>query len=188
MTDIRCMFKDETGQDLEYFFSEFDQTPIGVASLAQVHRAVLRDNQQEVAVKLQHPSLREFSAIDLDTTRFAFRLIKRFFPEFSLTWLSEEMDISLPQELNFTIEGKNAMVTRSHFEHVPGTSLYVPEVIWAKPRILVMEFIRGRRVDDLTYLKRHGINRNEVSAELARAFNEMIFFAPALHCDPHGGI
>ena len=181
------MFKNDTGKDLDEIFSEFDEKPIGVASLAQVHRAVLRDTGREVAIKFQHPSLREFSSIDLDTTRFSFQLIKRFFPEFSLTWLSDEMDLSLPQELDFEIEGFNATRTRNHFQTIKGSSMYVPEVIWAQPRILVMEFINGRRVDDLAYLAKHNIDRNQVSAELARCFNEMIFFAPALHCDPHGG-
>lgn len=187
LASLRQMFKDDTGHQLEDIFSEFDDTPIGVASLAQVHRAVLRDTGREVAIKFQHPALREFVEVDLDTTRFSFQMIKRFFPEFSLTWLSDEMDISLPQELNFVIEGDNAMMTRKHFQNIKGTSMYIPEVIWAQPRILVMEFIRGKRVDDLAYLDKHKINRDDVSAELARSFNEMMFFAPALHCDPHGG-
>ncbi|ORY83060.1 ABC1 family protein-like protein [Protomyces lactucae-debilis] len=184
---LREMFLLDTGKHLDDVFSAFDPDPLGVASLAQVHRATLRSTGREVAIKFQHPSLREFCKVDLDTTRFCFQLIKRIFPDFSLTWLSDEMDISLPQELNFTIEGENAVLTRRHFQSIRGSSLYVPQVIWAEPRILVLEYIQGRRVDDLAYLAQHGIDRNEVSAELARAFNEMIFFAPALHCDPHGG-
>ncbi|CCG83284.1 putative Ubiquinone biosynthesis protein [Taphrina deformans PYCC 5710] len=187
LESLKTMFRQDTGYALEDIFSEFDDIPIGVASLAQVHRAVLRDTGREVAIKFQHPALREFCEVDLDTTRFSFQLIKRFFPDFSLTWLSEEMDISLPQELNFVVEGENAMATRRHFQAIKGSSMYVPEVVWAQPRILVMEFIRGKRVDDLAYLEKHNIDRNDVSAELARSFNEMIFFAPALHCDPHGG-
>jgi aarF domain-containing kinase len=60
--------------------------------------------------------------------------------------------------------------------------------MWAKERIIVMEFISGRRPDDLEYLDANGINRDEVSAALAHIFNEMIFGDGApLHCDPHGG-
>lgn len=51
-----------------------------------------------------------------------------------------------------------------------------------------MEFISGRRPDDLEFLDRNGIDRDEVSATLAHIFNEMIFGDNApLHCDPHGG-
>jgi aarF domain-containing kinase len=61
-------------------------------------------------------------------------------------------------------------------------------VIWAQKRILVMDFITGHRPDDLEYLDSNHIDRDEVSAALARIFNEMIFGNGApLHCDPHGG-
>lgn len=61
-------------------------------------------------------------------------------------------------------------------------------VIWSKKRILVMEFLSGRRPDDLEYLDANNIDRDEVSAALAHVFNEMIFGDGApLHCDPHGG-
>lgn len=61
-------------------------------------------------------------------------------------------------------------------------------MIWAKKRILVMEFLSGHRPDDLEYLDSNRIDRDEVSAALAHVFNEMIFSDGApLHCDPHGG-
>ena len=51
-----------------------------------------------------------------------------------------------------------------------------------------MDYIAGRRPDDLVYLDEEGIDRDEVSAALSRIFNEMIFGNGApLHCDPHGG-
>lgn len=51
-----------------------------------------------------------------------------------------------------------------------------------------MEFISGRRPDDLEFLDSNNIDRDEVSATLAHIFNEMIFGDNApLHCDPHGG-
>lgn len=60
--------------------------------------------------------------------------------------------------------------------------------MWAKKRILVMDYITGHRPDDLDFLDRNGIDRDEVSAALAHIFNEMIFGDDApLHCDPHGG-
>ena len=61
-------------------------------------------------------------------------------------------------------------------------------VLWAKKRILVMEYISGHRPDDLEFLDTNNIDRDEVSAALSRIFNEMIFGDNApLHCDPHGG-
>ncbi|KAJ4358019.1 uncharacterized protein N0V89_002598 [Didymosphaeria variabile] len=185
---IKDMVLQDEGTDLSDFFSEFEELPIGAASLAQVHRAVVRETGQKVAVKVQHPALDEWAKLDLALTRFTFETLKYWFPEYDLTWLSEEMDKSLPQELDFRQEGQNAIRAREYFAHVRDAPVIIPSVIWAKRRILVMDYVSGHRPDDLEYLDSHGIDRDEVSAALARIFNEMIFGTNApLHCDPHGG-
>ena len=183
------MVKNDTGISISEHFSSFDPVPIGAASLAQVHKAVLRETGQEVAVKVQHPALDTWSQLDIALTRFTFATVKRFFPDYDLTWLSEELETSLPQELDFEREGANARRLRGYFGRISnGPPLVVPDVIWARRRILVMEFITGRRIDDLAYLDANGIDRDDVSAALAYTFNEMIFGADApLHCDPHAG-
>ncbi|KUJ12011.1 ABC1 family protein-like protein [Mollisia scopiformis] len=185
---IEAMFKQDTGEEISNYFSEFEPEPIGAASLAQVHLATVKETGQRVAVKVQHPSLQEWATLDLALTRFTFSTLKRFFPEYDLEWLSKEMEYSLPQELDFVLEGENALRAKEYFSHIPELPLVIPDVIWAKKRILVMENVSGHRPDDLEFLDANGIDRDEVSAALARIFNEMIFGTDApLHCDPHGG-
>ncbi|KAF2127049.1 ABC1 kinase family protein [Dothidotthia symphoricarpi CBS 119687] len=185
---IEAMVLRDTGRHLTDFFSEFEQLPIGAASLAQVHRATIRETGQKVAVKVQHPALDEWAKLDLALTSFSFATLKRWFPEYDLTWLSEEMEHSLPQELDFEREGENATRARDYFSHIRDAPVTIPQVLWAKRRIIVMEYVSGHRPDDLAYLDAQGIDRDEVSAALARVFNEMIFGRNApLHCDPHGG-
>ena len=184
---IAEMVLKDTGSPIEDHFEEFEREPIGAASLAQVHIATLKGTRRKVAVKVQHPALEEWVPLDLTLTRFTFTTLKRFFPEYDLEWLSSEMEASLPQELDFALEGKNALRTRNYFMGLPNLPLVVPDVVWGKRRILVMENVSGRRTDDLEYLDSNGIDRDEVSASLARVFNEMIFGDTPLHCDPHGG-
>ncbi|KAH8693147.1 putative ubiquinone biosynthesis protein [Talaromyces proteolyticus] len=185
---IQAMFLADTGQDVNELFSSFEPSPIGAASLAQVHIATLKETGQKVAVKVQHPTLAEWVPLDLALTRLTFSTLKRFFPEYDLEWLSREMDLSLPLELNFRHEAENATRTREYFKGHSKSPLVIPEVMWAKERILVMEFISGHRPDDLEFLDSNGIDRDEVSAAFAHIFNEMIFGDNApLHCDPHGG-
>ncbi|KAN0108216.1 ABC1 family protein-like protein [Hyaloscypha variabilis] len=185
---IEAMFEKDTGEQLSDYFSQFEHQPIGAASLAQVHLATVKESGQKVAVKVQHPTLAEWAGLDLALTRFTFSTLKRFFPEYDLEWLSSEMEYSLPQELDFALEGQNALRAKEYFSHIPELPLVVPDVIWAKKRILVMENVSGHRPDDLEFLDANGIDRDEVSAALARIFNEMIFGTNApLHCDPHGG-
>ncbi|GAO14690.1 uncharacterized protein UV8b_04625 [Ustilaginoidea virens] len=185
---IEEMFRKDTNEDLWDTFSDFSDEPIGAASLAQVHLATLKGSDRRVAVKVQHPDLEAFAPLDLALTKYTFSTLKRFFPEYDLEWLSSEMEVSLPKELDFEQEAANARRMKAHFAKIPELPLVIPEVVWAKKRIIVMACESGARPDDLEYLDRNGIDRDEVSATLARIFNEMIFGDGApLHCDPHGG-
>ncbi|OAL36927.1 hypothetical protein AYO20_03696 [Fonsecaea nubica] len=185
---IEEMYLRDTGHRIEDHFDDFTREPIGAASLAQVHLAVMKETGQRVAVKVQHPSLEEWVPLDLALTRFTFRTLKRAFPDYDLEWLSNEMDFSLPQELDFRLEGQNAMYAKQYFERHTSFPLVIPQVISANKRILVMDYVMGARVDNLPYFKEHNISRAEVSATLARIFNVMIFSKGApLHCDPHAG-
>ncbi|KAK5632133.1 hypothetical protein RRF57_007847 [Xylaria bambusicola] len=185
---IEEMFRRDTGEELQDYFSDFAREPIGAASLAQVHLATVKESGQRVAVKVQHPGLAQWAPLDMALTKFTFSMLKRFFPEYDLEWLSSEMEASLPQELDFQLEAANATRTKEHFQKLPELPLVIPEVLWAKKRILVMANESGKRLDDLDYLDSSGIDRDEVSATLAHIFNEMIFGKNApLHCDPHGG-
>ncbi|KAK4610812.1 ABC1 family protein MCP2 [Fulvia fulva] len=187
-SSINEMVHKDTGKYLEEYFSEFAAEPIGAASLAQVHIARLKDSDEKVAVKVQHPSLDEWAALDMEVTKFTFRTLRYWFPEYDLTWLSDEVEASLPKELDFREECRNAIRCKEYFSHIKGTPLVVPEVYQADRRFLVMEYITGHRPDDLEYLDANGISRDEVAAALSRIFNEMIFGDGApLHCDPHGG-
>ena len=184
---VAAMVLKDTGSTLDEHFDHFSKTPIGAASLAQVHLATLKGTGQKVAVKLQHPALEEWVPLDLFLTRTTFTIVKFFFPEYDLEWLSNEMESSLPQELDFVLEGRNATCTKEYFSKIRDSPLVVPHVIRSMRRILIMEYVYGHRTDDLGYLDSNDIDRDEVSAALAHIFNEMIFGETPLHCDPHGG-
>ncbi|KAK9447040.1 ABC1 family-domain-containing protein [Limtongia smithiae] len=186
---ITAMFEKDTGMKLDDVFSDFNPEPLGTASLAQVHVAVLRETGERVAVKFQHPALAEFIPLDLKLTKMVFAAIDRFFPDYPMMWLYNELDQSIFVELDFTTEAENAIRTRNYFRNMKKlTALRVPQVIWAKPRILVMEYITGARPDDLKFLDTHGISRDRVSICLSHIFNTMIFTPGVLvHCDPHAG-
>lgn len=57
LPELQQLFLSDVGAPLSTFFSSFDPEPIGVASLAQVHRATDRETGKAVAVKIMHPDL-----------------------------------------------------------------------------------------------------------------------------------
>ncbi|KAJ1815211.1 hypothetical protein LPJ75_002450, partial [Coemansia sp. RSA 2598] len=185
--ELDMVIQTDLGKSISELFSEFDPEPIGVASLAQVHRAVLRSNGQEVAVKVQHPMVRTYSDIDIATMSVMFEFVHSVFPEFQFMWLGSEMRESLPRELDFNTDKKNAEQVEWDFSTHPDIPLTVPRMLQATDRVLIMEFVHGQRCDDLSYLRNHGISPAAVSREIGRVFAEMIFVHGFLHCDPHPG-
>ncbi|KAJ2799616.1 hypothetical protein H4R20_004366 [Coemansia guatemalensis] len=185
--EVNAVIEADLGEPIEQLFSSFDLEPIGVASLAQVHRAVLRDTGEEVAVKVQHPTVRKYSDIDIATVSVMFEFIHSVFPNFKFMWLSTEMKSSLPRELDFRNDKVNAEQVVWNFSVRPDIPLAVPKMIRATERVLVMEYVHGRRCDDLAYLRQHAIDPAQVSRAIGRAFAEMTYIHGFLHCDPHPG-
>ncbi|KAG1802852.1 ABC1 family-domain-containing protein [Suillus plorans] len=183
---IAALFLSDMGQTIGELFDDFDPIPIGVASLAQVHVGHHKASGRKVAVKVQHPHLVEFFNIDINMVQSTLGWIKYWFPEFEFTWLGEEMRENLPREMDFVHEARNTARVVADFENIK-TSLYIPEVISANKRVLIMEYIQGGRVDDLAYLSQHNIDRNKVALELTRIFNRMVFMNGWFHADPHPG-
>ncbi|KAH7909330.1 ABC1-domain-containing protein [Hygrophoropsis aurantiaca] len=184
--DVKALFLSDMGKPIEELFDDFNPVPIGVASLAQVHVGRHRQSGKEVAVKLQHPHLAEFCDIDMEMVEITLGWIKYWFPEFEFTWLAEEMRENLPKEMDFIHEARNAERAIGDFRDI-STSLYIPEVVSATKRVLIMEYIQGARVDDLAYLADKNIDRNKVALELTRIFNQMVFVNGWFHADPHPG-
>ncbi|CCK71931.1 Cqd2p KNAG_0I01420 [Huiozyma naganishii CBS 8797] len=189
LEDIQEMIAEDMGSQFAELFEDVNPKPIGVASLAQVYVGKLRATGQEVAIKCQHPSLKEFVPLDVLLTRTVFEMLDIVFPEYPLTWLGDELQSSIYEELDFTKEAENAVATAKYFDKFTGlTALRIPKVIQANNRVLIMEYIAGKRLDDLDYLKQNRISPSEVSSCLSHIFNNMIFTPNVgLHCDPHGG-
>ncbi|KAK0566241.1 hypothetical protein OC844_000844 [Tilletia horrida] len=195
LQEFEPTFLAETGMTFAEAFEFIDPKPVGVASLAQVHRAIERrkpgapqdEQPMELAIKMLHPKVEKFSAIDMKTVNVLVGVVKRIFPEFEFTWLAEEMNTNLPLELDFRHEASNALRAKADFAQYKVTSCYVPAVRWAHKRNMAIEFIHGRRPDDLAYLAKHNIDRNRVSQELSRIFAQMVYIHGFFHADPHGG-
>ena len=186
---INQMFIDDTGKSINETFVEFNKKPIGVASLAQVYIGTLRSTGEKVAIKCQHPELKEFIPVDVILTKTVFSLMDKVFPEYPLMWLGDELQSSIYTELDFTKEAENAINTQNYFKKfIKLTALKVPNVIEAHHRILIMEYVKGERLDNVQYIDDNHISRADVSCCLSHIFNNMIFTPNVgLHCDPHGG-
>lgn len=160
--------------------------PLGVASLAQVHKAVLK-NGDIVAIKIQHPRLLEESEGDIKLIKIATKIASRLFPDFKYEWLGEQFELNLPTELDFLNEGRNSEKLNRLLNG--NKKIIVPKIYWdlSSKNLLVMTFESGGSIEDEEYLRENNINVREISYLLSKAFNEQIFKHGFVHADPHSG-
>ncbi|XP_024865240.1 aarF domain-containing protein kinase 1 isoform X2 [Kryptolebias marmoratus] len=186
MEEIQQVIREDLGKELSELFVSFEEKPQGAASLAQVHKAVLHDGKT-VAVKVQHPKVQRQSSKDIMVMEVLVKAVHWLFPDFAFMWLVEEAKKNMPLELDFVNEGRNAERVADMLSHFP--FLKVPIIHWdlSTKRILTMEFVEGGQVNDREYMKKHGIDVNEISENLGKMYSEMIFVHGFVHCDPHPG-
>jgi aarF domain-containing kinase len=183
---VREHVERELGRTLEEMFVEFDETPVASASLAQVHRAVLKDGRV-CAVKVQYPGIEHIVDIDLANMSFFIRVLNKLDRTMDYRFVAEEMRKHIPLELDFINEGHNAERVAKDFADVH--DIVVPNIYWdyCSRRVLTMEYIDGVKITDYEGMKRIGVSTTDVAKILVFAFSEMIIKNGFFHADPHPG-
>lgn len=184
---IKSSIESTFGKNLDEIFSEFSEKPISSASIAQVHEARLKSNGQKVAVKVQHPWLKEEVHIDTKMVELFVKTGNYLFKDFQYNWLVDDLKQNLPQELDFRIEARNGQVMKDLFKGQK--QIKVPDVYqeYSSSKILTMEFVSGCNVDDLAGIKKEGLQPSDVSYLLGDCFSQQIFKHGIVHADPHSG-
>ncbi|HEX2739168.1 MAG TPA: AarF/UbiB family protein [Rubrobacter sp.] len=183
---IREAVAGELRRPPEEVFSSFEKEPVAAASIAQVHRASLRDGR-DVAVKVQYPGISGLIEADLDALEAIFDAVARLEPGIRLRPISDYLRWTLPLELDFVREaGAIADLRRVLAER---DDVVVPEVIGelTSGRLLVMEYVEGVKITDVETMKKSGIDPSEVAWLLNDVYAEQMFTHGVLHADPHPG-
>jgi len=190
------------GDPLESIFAEFDETPLGSASIAQVHRAVLLDGR-EVAVKVQRPNCEPKLLGDIANLKSFSQKLASALPIDYYTVFCE-LERALQGELDFLMEAQSAMKVYASVSHKvdgsytdPAVRVPLPVQGLASRRVLVMDFIKGTPLNRLPEeMAKRGIEPGgpeakvagrRILAQLTEAFGRMILGAGFIHGDPHPG-
>ncbi len=174
---------------LDDIFSEFDDTPVAAASIAQVHNAVLKSGEK-VIVKVQRPGIRETIETDISILATIARLMVKYIPEsrfFDPEGIVDRFGRTVKKELDFVVEAKNAMRFKRNF--AGNKYIHIPAVYtqFLSSRVLVMERIEGVRIDDIEGIEAIGADRHELAKRGVDAYFKMIFEDGFFHADPHPG-
>ncbi|MCX7869741.1 MAG: AarF/UbiB family protein, partial [Terrimicrobiaceae bacterium] len=154
----REILAEELGRPVAAVFEEFEDEPVGAASIAQVHRARLR-NGAEVAVKIQRPDIQKVIELDLAILRDLARFVERHAPDLATLnpcGIVEEFSATILQELDFTNEARNA--ERFGQQFAANAHIQTPHIHreFSSSKVLTMEFVGGCVVDDTEALGEMG--------------------------------
>jgi ubiquinone biosynthesis protein len=174
---------------LESLFAEFDEVPVGAASIAQVHRAVTTEGR-DVAVKVLRPGIEEEFAKAIETYEWAAAYVERYGGEAQRLrprlvvahfrqWTARELDLQR--------EAASASELRENMVAEPG--YYVPEIDWRRTarRVLTLEWLDGIKLNDRDALIAAKHDCNALAAILVRAFLRQAVIDGFFHADLHHG-
>jgi len=184
---VRATIEAELDAPLSEIFSSFCETPLGAASIAQVHDATLNDGRR-VAVKVQRPGLAKTITEDIAALNFLVTLGEKFAPRLRALDLHaalREFSIGLSRETNFCHEASSITIFRNTTAEF--TDVWIPGVIseYSRQTVLTMDFSAGERID--AYAQQHAEAMPQIMNTLVRLMMQTIFEEGVFHADPHPG-
>ena len=179
----------ELGEPLDGLFKTFSETPLATASIGQVHAAQLFSGE-EVAVKVQRPDIRSIIDIDLEILHDLARVIEKrveWARRYRVREMIEEFSLSLQNELDYEVEGRNGERIATQFKNVE--SIHIPKIHWdlTSKKVLTMEMIKGIKVTQVDELDENGYDRELIAARLAESMFTQVLEYGFFHGDPHPG-
>ena len=186
---VRQTIESAFGVPLESLYAEFDEVPVGAASIAQVHRAKTTEGR-DVAVKVLRPGIEEEFAEAIETYEWAAahvehyggeaeRLRPRLVVAHFRQWTARELDLQR--------EAASASELAENMVAEPG--YHVPEIDWRRTarRVLTLDWLDGIKLDDRDALVAAGQDCDALAQTLVRAFLRQAVVDGFFHADLHHG-
>lgn len=179
----------ELGKPLGDLFARFDRRPVGSASIAQVHSAVLKSGEK-VVVKIRRPGIYPVMERDVALLHRASGLLKiagGTGGAVDFNRIIDEMWAAARQEMDFRNEAEQA----EKFRSLNAGVAYVtsPRVFreYSTDAVLVMEYLGGTPIADVAALREQGYDLREIGLKLAENYVKQIVDDGFFHADPHPG-
>ena len=189
---VDALLKQNLPAPVDEIFSYFSEEPLAAASIGQVHKAVLRQTNEQVVVKILRPEVKEIMRDDLGILlEFATWISSKsaWAESFGFKDLAIGFAASLREEIDFQIEARNMMqVTNMMRKTVLKVNIPRAYLQYSNANILVMDYIDGKSVANASVVfEKFNIDRHEFAQNVLYAFLEQALISGIFHADPHPG-
>lgn len=179
-----------TGKKLNELFKSIDESPLGSASIGQVHRATLLSGE-EVVFKVMRPGIYQMVESDLRLFKIALNA-NNLIPQtkgfnLNIDSLIDDIWKIMAEEMDFTHEVNNLKLFGSlnkEFAYISTPKVYEE---YTCKEFFVMEYIDGIQISDKDKLIENGYDLHEICEKFANNFLVQIIEKGLFHADPHPG-
>ena len=188
--EIKEVIEKELGKPINEIYKEIDEKPLGSASIGQVHKGILLENNKEVAIKVQKPNVRETIESDLKIMKFLSDKIGKYINQtkvYNIPSILTEFERSIFKEIDYheeLINMKNLAhnFRAVHYIHIPAAySEYCSE------KIITMELIKGKEVSEVMVHDYPEYNKKLIAKRGVKSYFKQIMIDGFFHADPHPG-
>jgi len=187
--EARRIVAEDLGVSVEATFSEFSE-PVAAASIAQVHRARLREGGQEVAVKVLRPGIAKAFRKDIDAFYLAATWMERLAPfsrRLRPTDVVAHFDSVVQAELDLRLESAAAAEFAANTDKDAG--FRVPRPIWelSARQVMTLDWVEGMSLADTASIDAAGLDREALAARVLQLFLSHALRDGYFHADMHQG-
>lgn len=172
------------GKGWESRFREFDFEPLAAASIGQVHAATAADGR-DLVLKIQYPGVAKSIDSDVDNLTSLLKMTRILPVELDIRAIVAEAKRQLRQEADYELEGRNLMRFRELVRDEPGVRVPRHHPDLSTKRILAMDRMSGRPVEDLRSPEYPQSLRDEVGTTLQRLMFRELFEFGFVQTDPN---
>lgn len=187
---MRKVIESELGSPLEEIYSEFDETPLGSASIGQVYKATLKETGEEVAVKIQKPGIYDIIEADVKILVNLAGKADKYITKsrtYNLPAIMKEFERSIFKELNYMEEVMNIQKITNNFKD--DENIYIPQAFreYSTSKVITMELVDGYEIAELFDKEIEGIDNKQLAKIAVQSYLKQILLDGFFHADPHPG-
>jgi ubiquinone biosynthesis protein len=184
--DIKKILEKDLGKKTNELFLNFDKKPIATASLAQVHKGILK-TKENVVIKIRKPNVKNLVKKDTEILIFVCKLLESIntkFAKYGIVNLAVEFSNTILREIDFNIEAENIKKIKNNLSE---NKIKIPEIFekYTKERILIMSYEKGVRITDYEF--KNTEMKKKFVTNFANIMCKTIYEDGFFHADIHPG-